>query len=127
MSSLNDHEVENKLYKQITDYLAPTPTTDEPQVSGINSVKIQIAERLVLKFPCLGLKENKRALLMAVELKMEELRDVILQDEQNRRETEVASTRLETKSLALLAEIGVISVQTRYKVERRDDFDDLPF
>src|SRR4051812_23676557 len=102
MSSFNDCEIENKLYKQITDYLTPPPPTDEPEVSGIIRVKIQIAERLVLKFPQLGLKENKQPLLLAVELKLKELREVILQDETTRQKAEFASSLSESRSLSML-------------------------
>src|SRR5258705_2941966 len=129
MSSFDDQELENKLYKQITEYLAPRSTTDEPKVSGIEGVKIQIAERLVLKFPALGLEENERALLMAVKLKFQELKEVILRDEQKRQATEVHSARSETESPLFVSEMGVISAQTRARaILRHPDYDDdIPF
>ena len=125
---MSSSELDNKLYEQITDYLTPVPLTDEPKVGGIIGVKIHIAERLVLKFPPLGLKENKWALLLAVELKLKELREIILQDESTRKKTEFVGSLSESRSHSLLSELGVISGSTRARHVSVPDMDDvIPF
>ena len=74
MSSLS-YQDQNELYEQITEQLASGRS--EPKVFGINRIKVEIAERLVAKVPVLLQKEYKDHLLMAVDLKFQELREEI--------------------------------------------------
>ena len=48
------------------------------QLDGVDHIKIEIARRLVSEFGALGLEENKDALLLAVELRFDELTETIL-------------------------------------------------
>jgi hypothetical protein len=111
MSSLPCQD-QDELYTQITEYLAPAAS--EPKVHGINRIKVEIAERLVAKFPCLRQESYKDHLLMAIDLKFEELRDEIILHERTRRDAE-EETRI---TLEMLIHMGVVPRPRR---------DDLPF
>ena len=112
MSSLS-YQDQNELYEQITEQLASGRS--EPKVFGINRIKVEIAERLVAKVPVLLQKEYKDHLLMAVDLKFQELREEIFSHDrdQQRAESQIRCIQRE------LVTMGVV------RAERLNN--DLPF
>jgi hypothetical protein len=112
MSSLS-YQDQNELYEQITEQLASGRS--ESKVFGINRIKVEIAERLVAKVPVLLQKDYKDHLLMAVDLKFQELREEIFRHDrvQQQAESEIRSIQRE------LVTMGVV------RAERIDN--DIPF
>jgi hypothetical protein len=98
MSSLS-YQDQNELYEQITEQLASGRS--EPKVFGINRIKVEIAERLVAKVPVLLQKEYKDHLLMAVDLKFQELREEIFRHDRDQQHAESEIRSIQSQLVAM--------------------------
>ena len=111
MSTMS-YEQQERLYHKMTARTAE---------AGIDGIMVEIAEHLMTKHPWLSQKENKFALLMAVELKFDEMREAILFDERMKLETQHIDAQNERAIRQELIDRHVISEPISW------DADELPF
>jgi hypothetical protein len=104
MSSLS-YEQREKLYHQIASHSAVAPVS---KLVGVQRAMVEIGQRLASDFPALALLENKYALLMAVELRFDELKNEILRDEDARIQLEFYIEDMEGRTCAKLMELGIL-------------------
>jgi hypothetical protein len=100
------YEQKEILSRQISEHLSARP---QQKFEGIDRVKVEIAELLAIRFPPLLLMENRDALLMAVELRFEELRNAIQRHEYECREVTHHAQNVERHSRETLLSLGVIA------------------
>ena len=105
MSSLS-YEQREKLYRQITYRAAVEQPRTNPM--AVQRIMVEIGQRLASDFPILVLEENKRALLLAVELSFDELKNEILRDENERIKEESDIQDMEARTRVRLMELGIL-------------------
>jgi hypothetical protein len=100
------YEQKEILSRQISEHLSARP---QQKFEGIDRVKVEIAELLTIRFPPLLSLENRDALLMAVELRFEEVRNAIQSHEYERSEAAEHARKVERHSRETLFSLGVIA------------------
>jgi hypothetical protein len=111
-----DYEEQLVLSQNISEHLLALP---EQKFEGIDRIMVEIAELLTLRFPPLLLMENRDALLLAVELKFEELKNAILRH------------RYECNYIAYLDQMDRLGTYNKLKAlgvpTPASDLDNMPF
>ena len=73
------YERDEALYQEIMNFVGGKPHNLRPGTTDL--IKAEIADRYIMKYPDLGLEENKDALTFLVDRKYEEVESAILREQ----------------------------------------------
>jgi hypothetical protein len=74
----SEYERDEALYREIINFVSGKPHNLKPCSTDL--IKAEIADRYIMKFPDLGLEENKDALTLLLDRKYEEIESAILRE-----------------------------------------------
>jgi hypothetical protein len=104
MSSQN--KLDEVLYQEIIKFVSGKP--HNLKVGSTDLIKAEIADRYVLKFPDLGLEENRDALEYLLELKYDEIESAILHEREIVAELNYLEQKDRLRTLGKLERLGVL-------------------
>jgi hypothetical protein len=100
-------EQREALYKKIT--ICVGQDKGLTQLDSIDRIMVEIARRLVSEFGALALEENKDALLLAVELRFDELTKAIVRHHFDESDKEAEAKEANRRACQKLVELKVTS------------------
>ena len=112
MSSKYEHD--EALYREFINFVAGKPHHLKPDSTDL--IKAEIADRYIMKFPDLGLEENKDALKLLLDRKYEEIESAILRERDEISHLDYLEEKHWLRARAKLEALGVLPTT-----------DDLPF
>jgi hypothetical protein len=105
MQVSSEYERDEALYREIINFVGGKPHNLKPGSPDL--IKAEIADRYVMKFPDLGLEENKDALKLLLDIKYEEVESTILRERDVTSELNVLEQKDQLRAHAKLVELGV--------------------